>query len=69
MIQWPKLKLVSCTKGTVIVAVDIRKGSPTYKQWVAVELRKKIRRCSFIPRGICSWFLTLTDNVEFRYKV
>ena len=63
-------KLVSCTKGTVIdVAVDIRKGSPTYKQWVAVELSEENKKQFFIPRGFAHGFLTLTDNVEFRYKV
>ena len=63
-------KLVSCSKGTVIdVAVDIRKGSPTYKEWVAVELSAENKKQFFIPRGFAHGFLTLTDNVEFRYKV
>lgn len=63
-------KLVSCTKGTVIdVAVDIRKGSPTYKQWVSVELSAENKRQFFIPQGFAHGFLTLTDDVEFRYKV
>lgn len=63
-------KLVSCTKGTVIdVAVDIRKGSPTYKQWVSVELSAENKRQFFIPQGFAHGFLTLSDDVEFRYKV
>lgn len=63
-------KLVSCTKGRVIdVAVDIRKGSPTYNQWVAVELSEENKKQFFIPRGFAHGFLTLTDDVEFRYKV
>lgn len=63
-------KLVSCTKGAVIdVAVDIRKDSPTYKQWVAVELSAENKKQFFIPRGFAHGFLTLTDDVEFRYKV
>lgn len=63
-------KLVSCTKGIVIdVAVDIRQGSPTYRQWVAVELSEENKKMFFIPRGFAHGFLTLTDNVEFRYKV
>ena len=63
-------KLVSCTRGTVIdVAVDIRKHSPTYKQWVAVELSAENKAMFFIPRGFAHGFLTVTDNVEFRYKV
>lgn len=63
-------KLVSCTKGTVIdVAVDIRKGSPTYRQWVSVELSAENKKQFFIPQGFAHGFLTLTDDVEFRYKV
>ena len=63
-------KLVRCTKGAVIdVAVDIRKGSPTYKQWVSVELSEENKRQFFIPRGFAHGFLTLTDYVEFEYKV
>ena len=63
-------KLVSCTKGTVIdVAVDIRKGSPTYGKWVSVELSAENKRQFYIPRGFAHGFLTLTDDVEFRYKV
>lgn len=62
-------KLVSCTKGFVIdVAVDIRKGSPTYGEWVSVELSAQNHRQFFIPRGFAHGFLTLTDDVEFRYK-
>lgn len=63
-------KLVTCTKGTVIdVAVDIRKGSPTYKQWVAVELSAENKKQFFIPKGFAHGFLTISDDVEFRYKV
>ena len=63
-------KLVSCTRGAVIdVAVDIRKGSPTYGEWVSVELSEENKRQFFIPQGFAHGFLTLTDNVEFRYKV
>lgn len=63
-------KLVSCSKGAVIdVAVDIRKGSPTYKQWVAVELSAENKKQLMIPQGFAHGFLTITDDVEFRYKV
>ena len=62
-------KLVSCTKGTVIdVAVDIRKGSPTYKQWVAVELSEENKKMFFIPRGFAHGFLVTSDEAEFIYK-
>lgn len=63
-------KLVCCTKGIVVdVAVDIRIGSPTYKQWVSVKLSEENKRQFFIPKGFAHGFLTLTNNVEFRYKV
>ena len=63
-------KLVRANRGTVLdVAVDLRKGSPTYCQWVAVELSEENRRMLFIPRGFGHGFVTLTDNVEFCYKV
>lgn len=62
-------KLVRCTRGAVLdVAVDLRKGSPTYKKWVAVELSAENKRQLFIPRGFGHGFVTLTDDVEFLYK-
>ena len=63
-------KLVRVTRGAVMdVAVDLRRGSPTYKQWVAVELSAENKRMLFIPRGFGHGFKTLTDDVEFCYKV
>lgn len=63
-------KIVRVVKGSVLdVAVDIRKGSPTYLQWVAVELSEENKRQFFIPRGFAHGFLTLTDDVIFCYKV
>ncbi len=63
-------KLVRVTRGAVMdVAVDLRKGSPTYKQWVAVELSAENKRMFFMPRGFGHGFRTLTDDVEFCYKV
>lgn len=62
-------KLVRVVKGAVMdVAVDLRKGSPTYKQWVAVELSADNKRMLLIPRGFGHGFKTLTDSVEFAYK-
>lgn len=62
-------KLVRCAKGAVLdVAVDLRPGSVTYKQWVAVELSAENKRQLLIPRGFGHGFLTLTDDVEFLYK-
>ncbi|MBQ6951926.1 MAG: dTDP-4-dehydrorhamnose 3,5-epimerase [Clostridia bacterium] len=63
-------KLVRVIRGAVMdVAVDLRKGSPTYKQWVSVELSAENKRMFFIPRGFAHGFVTLTDDVEFTYKV
>ncbi|MDF2484916.1 MAG: dTDP-4-dehydrorhamnose 3,5-epimerase [Herbinix sp.] len=62
-------KLVRCTRGAVMdFVVDIRKGSPTYKQWIAVELSADNFRQLLIPKGFLHGFLTLTDDVEFLYK-
>jgi dTDP-4-dehydrorhamnose 3,5-epimerase len=63
-------KLVRVVKGIVIdVAVDLRVDSPTYKQYVAVELSSENKKQFYIPRGFGHGFLTLTDDVEFEYKV
>lgn len=63
-------KLVRVTRGAVMdVAVDLRRGSPTYKQWVSTELSAENKRMLFIPRGFGHGFVTLTDDVEFCYKV
>ena len=62
-------KLVRVIKGAVLdVAVDLRPSSPTYKQWVAVELSEENKRQLLIPRGFGHGFVTLTDHVEFLYK-
>ena len=63
-------KLVRVTRGAVLdVAVDLRKGSPTYREWVSAELSAENKRMLFIPRGFGHGFVTLTDDVEFCYKV
>ena len=62
-------KLVRCVKGAVLdVAVDIRKGSPTYGQHVAVELTENNHRQFFIPRGFAHGFAVLSDVAIFHYK-
>ena len=62
-------KLVRCVKGAVLdVAVDIRKGSPTYGQHVAVELTEDNHRQFFIPRGFAHGFAVLSDIAIFQYK-
>lgn len=63
-------KIVRVLQGAVMdVAVDLRKGSPTYLQWVSVELSAENKRQFFIPQGFAHGFLTLTDDVIFCYKV
>ena len=62
-------KLVRCVKGAVLdVAVDIRKGSPTYGKHVAVELTEKNHRQLFVPRGFAHGFAVLSDVAVFQYK-
>ena len=62
-------KLVRCVKGRVLdVAVDIRKGSPTFGQHVAVELSEENHRQFFIPRGFAHGFAVLSDMAVFQYK-
>ena len=62
-------KLVRCVKGRVLdVAVDIRKGSPTYGQHVAVELSEWNHRQFFVPRGFAHGFSVLSEIAVFQYK-
>ena len=62
-------KLVRCVKGQVVdVAVDIRKGSPTYGQHVAVLLTEENHRQFFIPQGFAHGFAVLSESAVFQYK-
>ncbi len=62
-------KLVRCVKGRVLdVAVDIRKGSPTYGRHVAVVLSEENHRQFFVPRGFAHGFAVLSDIAVFQYK-
>lgn len=62
-------KLVRCVRGAVLdVAVDIRRGSPTYGQHVAVELTEDNHRQLFIPRGFAHGFAVLSPEAVFQYK-
>ncbi len=62
-------KLVRCVRGTVLdVAVDIRKGSPTYGKHVAVELTEENHHQLFIPHGFAHGFAVLSETAVFQYK-
>ncbi|WP_026968961.1 dTDP-4-dehydrorhamnose 3,5-epimerase [Algoriphagus terrigena] len=63
-------KIVRVTEGKVLdVAVDIRKGSPTFGKYVAEELSAENRRQLFVPRGFAHGFVVLSDWAVFNYKV
>lgn len=63
-------KLVRCTRGAIYdVIVDIRKSSPTYKRWTAVELTADNGRMLYVPEGLAHGFQTLEDNSEVFYQM
>lgn len=69
--QWepPMAKLMRVTAGAAfLVAVDIRKGSPTLGKWVGVECSAENRRMLFAPAGFARGFCTLEENTEVQYK-
>ena len=68
-VQQPQGKLVRVVRGAVIdVAVDIRKGSPTFGQWVGEELSEDNHRQLWVPPGFAHGFVVLSDAAEFLYK-
>ncbi len=68
-IQQPQGKLVRVVRGAVFdVAVDIRKSSPTFGQWVGVELSADNHRQLWVPPGLAHGFLVLSDTADFLYK-
>lgn len=63
-------KLVRCTRGAIYdVIIDLRLQSPTFKQWVAVELTEKNHKMLYIPEGFAHGFQTLVDNTEVFYQM
>jgi len=69
--QWdpPMGKLMRVTRGAAfLVAVDIRKGSPTLGKWVGIEASTENRRCVWAPAGFARGFCALSDETEIQYK-
>jgi len=67
--KFPQAKLVRVLKGEVFdVAVDLRKGSKTYGQWVSVLLSEENKRQFIIPRGVAHGFVVTSEYAEFAYK-
>lgn len=65
-----EVKLVRCVKGAIYdFIVDLREGSPTFKQWFGAELSAENRTMMYVPRGFGHGFITLTEDVEAMYLV
>jgi dTDP-4-dehydrorhamnose 3,5-epimerase len=63
-------KLVRCTRGAIHdVALDARRGSPTFGRWVAAELTADNHRMLYVPEGVAHGFQTLTDDAEVFYQI
>ncbi|RMX18096.1 dTDP-4-dehydrorhamnose 3,5-epimerase [Vandammella animalimorsus] len=68
-LQQPQGKLVRVVSGAVFdVAVDIRRGSPTFGRWVGVELSEDNQRQLWVPPGLAHGFVVLSDSADFLYK-
>ncbi|MHB8950595.1 MAG: dTDP-4-dehydrorhamnose 3,5-epimerase [Rhodoferax sp.] len=68
-IEQPQGKLVRVARGSVFdVAVDIRKGLPTFGQWVGIELSEENHKQLWIPAGFAHGFMVTSDSAEFLYK-
>lgn len=67
---YQEAKLVRCTRGAIYdVIIDLRPESPTFKQWIAVELTAENRRMLYVPEGFAHGFQTLEDNTEVFYMM
>jgi len=67
---YEQTKLVRCTRGSIYdVIIDMRSDSPTFKQWVAVELSAENHRTLYVPGAFAHGFQTLEDNTEIFYQV
>jgi len=69
-LPYPQGKLIKCIKGEIFdVAIDLRKGSPTFGQWFGIRLSEENKLMLWIPPGFAHGFLTLSDEAEIIYKV
>jgi dTDP-4-dehydrorhamnose 3,5-epimerase len=67
---YPEAKLVRCTMGAIYdVIIDLRAASPTFKQWISVELSAQNRRALYVPEDFAHGFQTLMDNTEVFYQM
>jgi dTDP-4-dehydrorhamnose 3,5-epimerase len=65
-----EVKLVRCTRGAIYdVVVDLRTESPTFRQWLALELTADNRRMLYVPKGFAHGFQTLSDQTEVFYEI
>jgi dTDP-4-dehydrorhamnose 3,5-epimerase len=65
-----EVKLIRCTRGAIYdVIVDLRRGSPTFKQWIGVELTAENRKALYVPEGFAHGYQTLVDETETVYQV
>ncbi len=63
-------KLLRCIRGKILdIAVDLRKGSPSYLRWTGNVISEENKKQIYIPKGFAHGFVSLTDNVEIEYKV
>lgn len=63
-------KMVRCIRGAIYdLIIDLRKNSPTYKQWLGVELTAENHRMLYVPKGFAHGFITLEDDTEVFYQV
>ena len=68
-IKYPQAKLLRCLSGEILdVAVDIRIGSPTFKQWVSIKLSSENKHQLFIPEGFAHGYFVLSETAEIAYK-
>jgi dTDP-4-dehydrorhamnose 3,5-epimerase len=65
-----EVKLVRCTRGAAqVTIVDLRSGSPSYRQWLAVELSPENGRLLYVPKGFAQGYQTLEDDTEVAYQM